>query len=86
METITDDRKNYKVVFDFKTVWILRPDALASAPHTIVTTGQRDRQNKLYKFRPPNETVNNISSQYITIEYKKHEARLWHQRLGHANY
>lgn len=55
--TITDDKQDLKVLFDSKSVWILRnisaPDSL-----NIVATGKRDTRNGLYRFRPPDGLVN----------------------------
>lgn len=77
--TITDGNTRLKLLFDSGKVWILRnfpsPD-----PQYVVTTRIRDTKNGLYKFRPPNESINSL-----TDEQGDQLFQTWHKRLGHAS-
>lgn len=70
VETITDDWRDYKILFNSKRVWILR-GAPSLAPYNVVASSKRDKRNGLYKFCPPDDLVN-----HVTLETKEYEALL----------
>lgn len=88
--SITDRRDKPKVLFDSQNVWILRnlpsPDY-----HQIISVGKRDRKNGLYKFRPPNSSVNaveltsNSNLSELNSDSKAALTSLWHFRFCHAS-
>lgn len=57
--TIADDKEGYKILFDSGKVWILRDFPIPDAHH-VVTEGHRDFKNGLYKFRPPEDSINSV--------------------------
>ena len=77
---IADGKERPKILFDSEKVWILKHFPLPVLEH-IISEGIRDKKNDLYKFRPPNHSINSVE----TRGESETLALLWHYRLGHAS-
>lgn len=77
--SITDGKGKPKVLFDSHHACILH-DLPSPESHQIISIGKRDKRNGLYKFCPPNVSINSVE----TLS-KEDLTSLWHSRFCHTN-